>query len=135
MTVTSMQGENKSVLIIDDDEFSRAILRKKLTLLGMTDIHEAINGRTAAVAMDRSPRPPDYLICDIFMPDMDGIEFVSELAKRNYQGGIILVTGVNRDMLDVAADIAMLKGLRVMGTFTKPVPLDSLSQALGIMAG
>ena len=135
MTGTTIQNANKSVLIVDDDEFSRAIFLRKMGALGFKDIYEAVNGRTAVVAMDQLQRPPDYLICDIFMPDMDGIEFVAELAKRNYEGGIILVTGVNRDMLDVAADIAILKGLRVMGTFTKPVPLDSLSQALGITAG
>ena len=132
MTDTTMQGVNKTVLIVDDDEFSRAIFCKKLGLLGLTDIHEAMNGRNGVFAMDQMPHPPEYLICDIFMPDMDGIEFVAELAKRHYKGGLILVTGVNKDMLEVAAHIATLSGLRVLGTFTKPVQLESLGQALGM---
>lgn len=63
---------------------------------------------------------------------MDGIEFIAELSRRNYQGGLILVTGVSLDMLDVARDIAELKGLKVLGCFTKPLLKASLSRVLGL---
>ena len=132
MTNTALQGALQTVLVVDDDEFSREILRKKLVFWGVTKIHMAHDGRDAIAVLNDLPHPPDFLICDIFMPDMDGIEFVSELANRNYKGGLILVTGVNRDMLEVAADIAVLKKLRVLGTFNKPVQLKSLGQALEI---
>jgi CheY-like chemotaxis protein len=80
------------------------------------------------------PKLPDFLICDVFMPDMDGIEFVGELAKQRYQGGLVLVTGVSQSMLEVASDIAIAKGLRVLGTLTKPVSQASLEKALGMTA-
>jgi CheY-like chemotaxis protein len=131
MTSTTTPVAKTSVLIVDDDEFSRAIFCKNLRILGMTDIQEAMNGRAG---VDQMPKPPDFMICDIFMPDMDGIEFVGELAKRNYQGGLILVTGVNQVMLDVAADIALLKGLQVLGTFTKQVQQEALRKVLGLTA-
>lgn len=132
MTRKILQGEKISVLVVDDDEYSRAIFQKKLGLLGLTAIQEAVGGQDAVLTLDQMPRPPDFLICDIFMPDMDGIEFVGELAKRNFKGGLVLVTGVNQDMLDVATEIATLKGLRVVGAFTKPVQQESLGKALGI---
>ena len=121
-----------TALVIDDDISSQAIFRKNLEQMGIADVVMAGNGREAARALDAMPTPPDFLICDIFMPDMDGIEFIGELAQRNYQGGLILVTGVNRGMLEVATDIATLKGLRLLGTFNKPVLAQDLREVLGL---
>ncbi len=134
MTTTAITGLQKSVLIVDDDEFSRALMRKKLELFGVTGIQEAANGRAGVRALAQMPKLPDFLICDVFMPDMDGIEFVGELAKQRYQGGLVLVTGVSQTLLEVASVIAIAKGLRVVGTLTKPVSQASLGKALGMTA-
>ncbi len=122
----------QSALVIDDDHFSQAIFRKNLEQMGFADIVVAGNGREAVQAMDAMQRPPDFLICDIFMPDMDGIEFIRELTTRGYQGGLILVTGINRGMLEVATEIATLNKLRLLGTFNKPVRIQDLREVLGL---
>lgn len=119
-----------SCLVVDDDIFSQAIFRTRLHELGIEDITVTGDGRAAVLALDAMSRSPDYLICDIFMPYMDGIEFVGELWRRNYAGGLILVTGGDHSMLKVATHIAVLKGLKVLGSFSKPVPLHSLRQAI-----
>ena len=134
MTNTALQGALQTVLVVDDDEFSREILRKKLVFWGVTKIHMAHDGRDAIAILNDLPHPPDFLICDIFMPDMDGIEFIGALAKREFKGSLILITGVNRDMLEVAQDIATLKGLRVLGAFTKPMHNEPLGQLMGFSA-
>ena len=134
MTNTVLQGAQQTVLVVDDDEFSREVVRKKLGFWGVTDIHMAHDGHDALAILDAMVRAPDFLICDIFMPDMDGIEFIGALAKRQYKGALILMTGVNRDMLEVAQDIASLKGLRVLGALTKPLHTEPLGQAMGLSA-
>ncbi|MGS0753854.1 response regulator [Roseateles sp. GG27B] len=123
-----------SILVVDDDEFSQAVLRKRLLQFGVADIQAAHDGRAGVLALDLLERPPDVIFCDIFMPDMDGIEFVEELVARQYRGGLILVTAVNRDMLTVAQDIATLNGLKVLGAFTKPLERETLGRALGLVA-
>ena len=120
----------QSVLLIDDDEFSQEILRKTFSGWGVADIRLASNGKKAVLLLDAMPVPPDVLICDIFMPDMDGIELIGELVKRQFKGGLVFVSGVNRDMLEVAKDIATLKGLRVLATFVKPISADALREVL-----
>ena len=132
MQNTKNQDSEPLVLIVDDDEFSQEILRRKLALLGLTNVQLAGNGFAALRVLKLLPRPPDFLICDIFMPDMDGIEFVSELAKQRFAGGLMLVTGVNLSMLEVARDIATLKGLNVLGVFQKPVHEDALRKVMGL---
>lgn len=95
MNDTTVPSALQSALVIDDDEFSREILRKNLLQIGIGDVTLAGNGREGVTALNGMSREPDFLICDIFMPDMDGIEFIAELASRHFKGGLILVTGVN----------------------------------------
>lgn len=118
--------------MVDDDEFSREILRRDLLQMGMAEVALASSGIEGRTVLDRLEKAPDFLICDIFMPGMDGIEFITELSRRRYSGGLILVTGVNLDMLDVASDVAIMNGLTVLGCFTKPLKRKLLGQALGL---
>lgn len=132
MSGANLQSAPQSALVVDDDEFSREILRKNLLQMGIAEVALASNGLDGVAVLNRLANAPDFLICDIFMPDMDGIEFIAELNRRRYRGGLILMTGVNLDMLDVALDIATLHGLRVLGCFTKPLKRELLGRALGL---
>lgn len=127
------QVQSKSVLVVDDDGFSQELFREMLVAIGVSDIHTAGSGRIALRALSTMRRPPDILICDVFMPDMDGIEFLSKLAKDGYPGGIILVSGLDVTMLAIARDVALADGLRLLGAFAKPVHLDTLEDAMALV--
>jgi CheY-like chemotaxis protein len=122
----------RSVLIVDDDSFFQTVLSQMLALLGIDTIHTAINGNEALRVLKAMPRATDYLICDVFMPDMDGIEFLNELAGTPYRGGIIIVSGMDPSMLDLARFMASQNGLRIVGAFIKPIGLQQLAEALDI---
>lgn len=128
--VTPPSANSTLALVVDDDSFSQELFSEMLMDLGVTDIHTAGSGRTALRTLASMPRPPDILICDVFMPDMDGIEFLSELAKKGYQGGIILVSGLDVTMMSIAQEVALGDGLKLLGAYTKPVPQSVLAQAL-----
>jgi CheY-like chemotaxis protein len=127
---TSPPNASTMVLIVDDDAFSHKLFSAMLTKLGVTDIHTAINGRVGLRTLAGLPRPPDILICDVFMPDMDGIEFLAELTKIGFQGGVILVSGQDVTMMEIAQQVAVEDGLKMLGAFTKPVPLAALAASL-----
>ncbi len=128
-----LPAPSKRVLIVDDDPFSQELLSGSLKELGIEDVHTADNGRNALRAMATLAEPPDYLICDIFMPDMDGLEFLAELAKLDFQGGVVLVSGQDITMMAIAQQVALEDGLKLLGAFTKPVPFAHLAQALASM--
>ncbi len=136
VAVVEVNGKNPppTVLVVDDDEFSREVMGEALAALGIAPLLMAQSGRSAVRMLEQLARPPDFIICDIFMPDMDGIEFVGELAQRQYRGGLVLVTGVNVDMLAVARQIALSRKLNVTGTFIKPLHKEALALALGLEA-
>lgn len=127
---TSKAGASTMVLIVDDDSFSHKLFTAMLANLGISDVHTATNGRVGLRTLARMPRPPDVLICDVFMPDMDGIEFLAELSKIGYRGGIILVSGQDISMMAIAQQVALADGLKVLGAYTKPVPPQILAESL-----
>jgi CheY-like chemotaxis protein len=60
------------ILIADDDDITRLLLRSALTKLGHA-VHEATNGREAWDAWHGGAFP--FIISDWMMPDLDGLEF------------------------------------------------------------
>jgi two-component system OmpR family response regulator len=68
------------ILIVDDDPHIREVLRFALTRDGFT-VGEAENG---AQALERfGQAPPDLVVLDILMPEMDGTEVCRRLRQRH----------------------------------------------------
>lgn len=126
------RGALPTVLVVDDDEFAHEVLREMLGVLGVSTVHSAQDGRKALKVLAGLDPPPDFLICDVFMPDMDGIEFLEQLAGLGFAGGIVILSGVDAQMLSLSREIAVTNGLNILGAFIKPVGLQQLSHALAL---
>lgn len=120
------------VLVVDDDDFSHTVLREMLLSLGVAEVHTARDGSTGAEVLAQMPAPPDFLICDMIMPHTDGIDFLGHLAKAQYRGGVILLSGGDSLMLSIAAEVAVSDGLRVLGSFAKPLQRGDLADVMGL---
>ncbi len=68
--------ERKKVLLVDDNEVSRYVLREKLSTWNF-HILEARGGREALTVIDRES--PDLVFLDLLMPDMGGLQVLEEL--------------------------------------------------------
>ena len=68
-----------SVLLLEDDEPTRTVMRKYLENEGASVI-EATNGREGIEALELST--PSMILLDLMMPEMDGFGFVEEYRKR-----------------------------------------------------
>lgn len=67
------------VLVVDDEEQNRTLLRDPLEARGY-EVEEAENGRQALQKI--ALRPPDVILLDLMMPDMDGFEVCRQFEKR-----------------------------------------------------
>lgn len=67
------------VLVVDDDAGTRAMMRRNLEDAGWGVI-EAENGRAALTCM--ADTPPNLILLDLMMPEMDGFEFVRQLREQ-----------------------------------------------------
>jgi CheY-like chemotaxis protein len=65
------------ILIVDDDPNLRGLIRMMLEAPGV-EIEEASDGQDA-VRRFRA-RPADLIVCDLFMPEKDGLAVIRELS-------------------------------------------------------
>ena len=72
----------KTIMIVDDSKAMRLILRRALRQAGFNDVTvvEATNGKEALDLILQSP--PDLVLSDWNMPEMTGLELLTELTKR-----------------------------------------------------
>jgi DNA-binding response OmpR family regulator len=93
-----------TILIVDDDDALRTLLRRVLKRAGY-DTREAANGREALSYLRE--QPVDLMITDLFMPQQDGLETILELRRMNIRLPIIAMSGggsaAQYDMLRTAS--------------------------------
>jgi CheY-like chemotaxis protein len=79
-----------TVLLVDDDDNLREMLKRVLTGVGY-EVHEAHNGKEASLVYLQ--QQPDLVITDIVMPDAEGLGFISEVRQNSRKVKIIAISG------------------------------------------
>ena len=92
--------EKKRLLIIDDEENMRHMLTAMLKNFGYT-VEAAADGRKGLSVMDEADF--DFVLCDIKMPNMDGMAFLEEARKRKGETTIIMMSAYGSIETAVAA--------------------------------
>ena len=119
-----------SFLVVDDEEFIRTLLIQALRLEGATKIAAASSGVEALAHLDAADPKPNVLLLDLLMPDMGGAALMNHLADRAYTGAVILVSGFDQEILAIAEALGKSRGIKLLGTITKPVTPDALGEML-----
>ena len=117
--------KTRSILMIDDNEQLRDLLRAALTKLGY-EVTSASNGAEAIEAIAKMPF--DVVITDLLMPEKDGIEVIGELRRRQPQARIVAMSGGGRGSREHYLQTA--KGLGAHALLGKPFSVTELSAAL-----
>ncbi len=94
------------ILIVDDSLFERTVMRAILEEAGYT-VREAQSGLEALEAARE--KPPQLLITDVLMPQMDGFDLTRRLRAQNHATPVAMVTGLEDPLvilqgLDAGAD-------------------------------
>jgi len=122
-----MPGD-KRVLIVDDDEATLTVFRKILTA-DQWDVDSATSGRQAAEKVRGIAY--DAVVSDLYMPDMNGMEFY-EAALRispGLRGRIVFVSGY--------ADSDLIKKFLLENgcpSLRKPIRIDEFRQVVAQLA-
>jgi signal transduction histidine kinase/CheY-like chemotaxis protein len=88
---TKVRERAVSVLAIDDDAMARQLIADTLEREGFSVVAAASGGEGLAMA---AADPPELVICDLVMPDMDGYEVVNRLraAPATRDATILILT-------------------------------------------
>ena len=111
-----------SILVVDDDESIRELLRLHLSAAGY-DVQVAADAIIAGYMILRAP--PDLIITDVSMPHMDGFEFVAALKADKSIPDIPVVFLTSMEDGDGRG-----KELGAVGYITKPVRADRLLETV-----
>lgn len=106
------------ILFAEDNATLRLLTQKMLTVKGASVV-AAEDGQLALAQFDRGTF--NLVVTDIFMPNVDGYEFVAELRKRGFDGPVVgisaAVVGEETDkLIESGADAVMSKPIN-MGEF------------------
>ena len=126
-------GEKTSlgrILVVDDEESIRSLLRKMLTQAGY-DVEEADDGGKAVEVLGSGDNPLmlDAIICDIRMPRINGVEAIAYFRTKYPSLPVIVLTGYHDESL-----ASSLRRQGVVEFMEKPAEkeriLASVAQAL-----
>lgn len=117
-------------LLVDDDSFALQLLARQLSNLGFVNIIQCTRAREAIAMLESDAARFGLVFCDLQMPEMDGIEFVRQLVRIGYRGGLTLVSGEDERILRTAERLARAHHLDVLGALNKPVSPHTLQELL-----
>lgn len=123
------------VMVIDDQEVMRKIIRRLLREIGINTVETAENGATALEKLrTRLENFPDLIVCDLHMEEMSGTEFVHKLRRSkdvtNSEVPVVILTGESEELvLDVARQVGANAVLQ------KPVSAQVMRQTIELAVG
>jgi DNA-binding NtrC family response regulator len=122
-------GGTETVLLVEDEESVRQLVRETLTLKGYRVV-EAENGEAGLAAAAQHKGKIDLVITDVVMPGMGGRELVKQLAQVRPEAKVLYLSGYTEDAI-------VSEGTIESGTafLQKPFTLQNLSRKVREVLG
>ena len=115
------------ILVIDDEDDIRRILRLALERVGGMEVVDAASGMEGIARAVADA--PDAILLDVMMPDHDGPETLGLLRADPRTAGIPVIFLTAKAMV---AEVERLRALGAAGVLTKP--FDPMSLAANVRA-
>lgn len=113
------------ILLVDDDEMSRQAVQRMLERAGHT-VESTGDGREA---IDRfAAGEVDLLITDLIMPEMDGLEIIQEVRRKDPGARILAISGGGRVQAEEYLSVARKFG--AVEVLPKPFASQDLKAAV-----
>jgi CheY-like chemotaxis protein len=118
------------ILLVDDDTFLLELQTRMLHGMGYQQTSFVTSGVEALIQLEHDPHSAEVIVCDLAMPDMDGIEFLQKLNLSPFRGSVILLSGESQRVMHSVQKLVGGGALRILGALTKPANRESLRALL-----
>jgi EAL domain-containing protein (putative c-di-GMP-specific phosphodiesterase class I)/ActR/RegA family two-component response regulator len=115
-------------LVVEDDGFQRRTVARMLRDLGATEVREARDGKEGLASMQGAP--VDLVVCDLDMPEMDGMEFMRHLGIAHSSASVIISSAKDRSLAESVERMAIAYGVHLLGLLDKPATLAGLEDMI-----
>lgn len=120
-------GEDKSLLLVDDDE---PFLKRLARAMEKRGFEPELAGSVAAGKAIANARPPAYAVCDLRLGDGNGLDVVEAIRAKRPDSRIIVLTGYGA----IATAVAAVK-IGATDYLSKPADANDITNALLAAAG
>jgi EAL domain-containing protein (putative c-di-GMP-specific phosphodiesterase class I)/CheY-like chemotaxis protein len=114
------------ILVIDDQPDVGDLIAAVAEGLGLECV---VTTEASAVLKFYTPDTA-LILLDLMMPDMDGIEVLRLLGENHCTARIVLMSGINKRVMETAEKLAHALGLNFAGHLEKPFLIEELEEAL-----
>lgn len=116
------------ILVVDDAQFMRMMIREIVTKNGYEVCGEANDG---AQAIDKYKElKPDLVTMDITMPEMDGIQALKEIRKFDPNAKVIMCSAMGQQAMVIDAIQAGAKDF-IVKPFQQDRVIEAIKKTLG----
>ncbi len=118
------------ILAVDDDKFVLSIIDRQLKALGYSNVTTLADPLKALELLASKPDGFDFLLLDLNMPEIDGIQFMRRLPE-DFTGKIVIISGEDDDVRDWSSKFGVRRNLQIIGQLPKPPKKEDLEELLG----
>lgn len=122
---------NQSILVIDDDADIGGFIKDVALPLSLN----CIATTEASTFLELLGPHTDLVILDLLMPHIDGIELLRVLGEQKCKSGVVLMSGVDKRVIETAEQLAAKLGLSIVGRLIKPFGKRDLEGVLNSYQG
>lgn len=115
-------GEDKSLLLVDDDE---PFLRRLARAMEKRGFEPEMAGSVAAGKAIATARPPAYAVCDLRLQDGNGLDVVETIRDKRPDSKIVVLTGYGA----ISSAVAAVK-IGAIDYLSKPADANDITNAL-----
>lgn len=122
-------GPQVLAAVLEADPDDAAVLSLQLDALGLVSRYYADPRRLLREVVRHQP---PLVVMGLELGDAgDGIALLRRLAEHGYRGQVLLLSGVEHKIVEIAERVGRTLGLQMLGTLDKPLRLAELRQRLG----
>jgi len=128
-----MQEQQLNYLVIEDDDFQRDVIKDLLGRTGARTIKEARTGTEAlSILKDIESSSIDIILCDLNMPEMDGMEFLRHVGNSYSSIATIIMSALDGALIESVRKMATAYGIYLLGAIEKPLTHDHLESLVSL---
>lgn len=118
------------ILLVEDHPFQLIAIQILLNNQGYFLLTPALTAAEAVQAMERTVQPYDLILCDQCLPDGDGFSLIEQALTLGRARQAIVLSGLDVARLEEIEQMALERGLPLLGCLSKPLHGADLSRLL-----
>ena len=120
------QARQPSILLVDDDVYMLELQTRMLHSMGYLQTTSVSSAKDALLQIEYDAQSADVIVCDLHIPDMDGIEFLQTLNASSFRGSVIFLSGEHLRIMHSVQKLLGGSQMTILGALTKPAGRNEL---------